>query len=166
LEQAVHWDDIGTQVCSIARTMSILGDRWTMLVMREVFIGTTTFDGFVAYTGATPQVVSARLKRLVEAGVLKKKPIAGSKGRSEYLLTEMGQDLHPIICTMMVWGDKWLSDGRGRPHVLRHTGCGCTTSPKLACDACGEFVSRKTLKGEPSPAMKRYRARMISEASV
>ncbi len=162
----MHWDDIGTQVCSIARTMSILGDRWTMLVMREAFIGTTMFDEFVAYTGATPQVVSARLKRLVEAGVLKKKSIAGSKGRSEYLLTEMGQDLHPIICTIMVWGDKWLSDGRGRPHVLRHTGCGCTTSPKLACDACGEFVSRKTLKGEPSPAMKRYRARMISEASL
>ena len=161
----MHWNDVGSQVCSIARTMSVLGDRWTMLVVREAFIGTTAFDEFVAYTGATPQVVSARLKRLMEAGILKKQPIADGKGRSEYLLTEKGQDLHPIICTTMIWGDKWLSDGQGRPHVLRHTGCGCATSPKLACDACGEFVSRKTLKGEPSPAMKRYRARMISEAS-
>ena len=160
----MHWDDVGSQVCSIARTMSILGDRWTMLVMREAFNGTKTFDEFVAYTGATPQVVSARLKRLVEAGVLSKQPVA--KGRSEYLLTEMGRDFHPVICTIMVWGDKWLSDGKGRPLVLRHTGCGCATTPKLACDACGEFVSRKTLKGEPSPAMKRYRSQMISEGSV
>jgi DNA-binding HxlR family transcriptional regulator len=162
----MHWDDVGSQVCSIARTMSILGDRWTLLVVREAFVDTKTFDEFVACTGATPQVVSARLKRLVEAGVLEKKPVAGCKGRSEYVLTEMGHDLHPIICTIMVWGDKWLSGGKGRPLVLRHTGCGCATSPKLACDACGEFVSRKTLKGEPSPAMKRYRARMISEVSV
>ena len=132
----------------------------------EAFNGTKAFDEFVAYTGATPQVVSARIKRLVEAGVLKKQPVAGCKDRSEYLLTEMGHDLHPVMCTMMVWGDKWLSDGKGRPLVLRHTGCGCATSPKLACDGCGEFVSRKTLKGEPSPAMKRYRARMISGGSV
>jgi DNA-binding HxlR family transcriptional regulator len=165
MESIVHWDDVGSQVCSIARTMSVLGDRWTMLIVREAFIGTNTFDEFVAYTGATPQVVSARLKRLVEAGVFKKEPVADGRGRSEYLLSEMGQDLYPVVCTIMVWGDQWLSDGRGRPHALRHTECGCMTSPKLACDACGEFVSRKTLKGEPSPAMKRYRARMFSEAS-
>jgi DNA-binding HxlR family transcriptional regulator len=165
-EKAMHWDDVGSQVCSIARTMSILGDRWTMLVVREAFIGTTKFDEFVAYTGATPQVVSARLSRLVEAGILKKESALGGKGRSDYLLTEMGQDLHPIVCTIMIWGDKWLSDRQGRPNVLRHTGCGCTTSPKLACDVCGEFVSRKNLKGEPSSAMNRYRARMASEASV
>ena len=116
----MHWDDVGSQVCSIARTMSILGDRWTMLVVREAFSGTKTFDEFVAYTGATPQVVSARLKRLVEAGVLNKQPV--TKDRSEYLLTEMGHDLHPVICTMIVWGDKWLSDGKARPLVLRHTG--------------------------------------------
>jgi DNA-binding HxlR family transcriptional regulator len=165
LRWVVHWDDVGSQVCSIARTMSVLGDRWTMLVVREAFIGTKTFDEFVAYTGAAPQVVSARLKRLLEAGVLKKEPVADGRSRSEYLLSEMGQDLYPVVCTIMVWGDRWLSDGRGRPHALRHTGCGCVTSPKLACDACGEFVSRKTLKGEPSPSMKRYRAQMFNEAS-
>jgi DNA-binding HxlR family transcriptional regulator len=162
----MHWDDVGSQVCSVARTMSILGDRWTMLIVREAFVDTKTFDEFVAYTGATPQVVSVRLKRLVEAGVLKKQPVEGWKGRSEYLLTEMGHDLYPIICTIMLWGDTWLSDGKGRPLVLRHTGCGCATTPKLACDACGEFVSSKTLKGEPSSGMKRYRARMISDAAI
>lgn len=160
----MHWDQVGSQVCSIARTMSIVGDRWTMLIVREAFAGTTTFDEFVGYTGATAQVVSARLKRLVEADILKKIPKASGAGL-EYVLTEMGLDLHPIICAITVFGDRWLSAGKPPPQVMRHVGCGCLTSPRLACSECGEFVSRDTLTREPSPAMLRYRARMLSETS-
>jgi DNA-binding HxlR family transcriptional regulator len=160
----VNWDQVGDQICSVARTMSILGDRWTMLVVREAFAGTTLFDEFVAYTGATPQVISERLKRLVEAGIFETR--AKDKGRgSEYVMTEMGRDLHPIISTIIVFGDKWLSDGKGPPQVTRHVGCGCVTAPRLACSECSEFVSPANLTREPSPAMQRYRARMLTAAS-
>jgi DNA-binding HxlR family transcriptional regulator len=158
----MRWDDVADQHCSVARSMAIFGDRWTMLIVREAFFGTRRFEQFVAYTGGTPQIVSSRLRRLVEEKILKKVPYADRPRRFEYRLTDKGRALHPILIAIMNWGDTWLDDGRGSPNPLRHVGCGHVTRPVMVCAACREDVSLATLRNEPSPRLQKQRTAMLA----
>ena len=158
----MRWDDVADQHCSVARSMAIFGDRWTMLVVREAFFGTKRFEQFVAYTGSTPQVVSSRLKRLVDEKILSKIPYSERPLRFEYLLTEKGRDLHPVLIAVMNWGDAWLDGGRGSPNPLRHVGCGHVTRPVMVCSACREDVSIATLRAEPSGRLQKQRKAMLA----
>lgn len=158
----MRWDDVSNLKCSVARALAILGDRWTMLLIREAFLGTRRFDELQALTGASPQAVASRLSRLVEAGVLRKVAYQHRPTRYEYRLTDMGRDLHPVLVSLMTWGDRWLDDGEGPPNPLRHTGCGAISRPQLICDECGEPVSLSTLVSEPSERMARQRRGMLS----
>ncbi|HEX7890925.1 MAG TPA: helix-turn-helix domain-containing protein [Ramlibacter sp.] len=158
----MRWDDVSDQKCSVARSLALLGDRWTMLLIREAFLGTRRFDELQALTGASPQVVASRLARLVEGGIMRKVPYQQRPTRYEYRLTEMGRELQPVLFTLMTWGDKWLDDGQGPPNPLRHTECGAITRPQLTCDECGEPVLAGNVMNEPSERWARQRREMLA----
>ena len=148
----MKWDDIGEQPCSIARTLSVMGDRWTMLILRNCFMGTRRFDDFQAHLGVTRHVLSERLKRLVEHGILVKTPYVDRQERFEYRLTDKGLELYPILLSMANWADKWMDQGAGAPMLYQHTSCGKIFKPVLICSECGEPIAAKQVRVQPSPA--------------
>jgi DNA-binding HxlR family transcriptional regulator len=136
----MRWSEIGDQDCSVARTLSVIGDRWTMLVLREAFMRTRRFDDFQRNTGAPRPVLADRLRVLVDHGVLERRPYGNHPDRFEYRLTDKGLDLYPVIVSLLTWGDHWMTDRDGPPLELRHNDCGQTMHPELACPECGEWV--------------------------
>ncbi len=121
--------------CSIARAVALLGERWTMLVLREAFRGVRRFDDIRANTGAPRQVLSARLTLLVDQGVLRRVPyqVLGQRARHEYRLTRKGMDLYPVLVSLLRWGDRYLADPGGPPVRLTHAGCGAPVEVALRC---------------------------------
>ena len=107
--------------CSIARTLDIVGEKWALLAIREVFLGNRTFDGMVRRTGAPRDTLAARLRTLTGAGILERRPYCEHPARYEYHLTRAGRDLYPVIITLMRWGDTYLAGQEGPPLVLQHT---------------------------------------------
>ncbi|RJL32046.1 winged helix-turn-helix transcriptional regulator [Bailinhaonella thermotolerans] len=120
--------------CSIERTLRVLGEKWTFLVLREAFSGVRRFADMQARTGAPRQVLSARLAKLVEEGMLRKVPYQepGQRQRDEYRLTEKGLDLYPIMISLMAWGDKYLAED-GAPVLITHRDCGAPVALELHC---------------------------------
>lgn len=121
--------------CSIARTLEVVGERWTMLVLREAFSGVRRFDMMQQRTGAPRQVLTDRLNRLVEAGLLRREPYRepGQRTRHQYRLTRAGMELYPALVALMNWGDKWRQAEAGRPVSLRHKDCGAEVKVTLRC---------------------------------
>lgn len=136
----MRWSDIGEQDCSIARALSVVGDRWTLLILREAFLRTRRFDDFQARTGAPRPVLAERLKTLVEHEVLERRRYSDHPERYEYRLTEKGLDLYPVVVSLLSWGDRWMTDAGQPPVKLRHRDCGELIHPELACPACGDGV--------------------------
>ena len=108
------------QVCSIARTLEVLGERWTMLVIRDVFNGKRRFDQIQENLGVARNVLSNRLARLVEEGILEKRAYQERPPRYEYFLTEKGLDLWPVMIGLLHWGDRYLAEPEGPPMLIRH----------------------------------------------
>ena len=127
-----HWP------CSIARSVDILGDWWTPLVLREAYYGLRRFDEFEASLRIGRNVLTQRLKRLVDEGLLERVQYSERPPRFEYRLTEKGRDFWPVLAAMAAWGDRWLDRGRGEPVLLRHTTCDHLTTATVACSHCGE----------------------------
>jgi DNA-binding HxlR family transcriptional regulator len=152
--RAVRWSEIGDQVCSVARTLSVVGDRWTLLVVRECFLGTRRFDDFQARLGATPHVLADRLRKLVAEGVLERVAYQERPRRHEYRLTEKGRDLYPVVASLARWGDRWASGPAGPPLLLRHRDCGAVTTPVLACSECGEPLDPRRVEPLAGPALR------------
>ena len=123
--------------CSIARTLDIVGEKWALLAIREVFLGNRKFDEMVHRTGAPRDTLAARLRTLVGAGVLERQQYSEHPARFEYRLTEAGRDLYPVIVTLMRWGDEHLAGNDGPPMVLQHR-CGHQLTAQVVCEACGE----------------------------
>jgi len=144
----MRWSEIGEQDCSVARTLSIVGDRWTMLVLREAFMRTRRFDDFQRATGAPRPILADRLRVLVENGVLSRRPYGNHPDRFEYRLTEKGLELYPVIVSLLTWGDRWMADHDGPPVELRHKECGHVVHPELACPECGEWVGARDILAE------------------
>ncbi|MET0326208.1 MAG: helix-turn-helix domain-containing protein [Ilumatobacteraceae bacterium] len=142
----MKWSDIASQQCSIARALSVVGDRWTMLVIRELFNGNRRFGGLLTETGAPPAILSERLAGLERDGVVTKRPYSQRADRFEYRLTAQGRDLYPVLVSLMAWGDRWMSDGRPPPVELRHTTCGHHTTPTLHCSACGGTIDPREMQ--------------------
>ena len=138
--QSVKWSEVGTQVCSLARSLSVVGDPWTLLFLREAFAGATKFEDFLSGTGSSRAIATARLGGLVEEGVLERIEYLEAPRRYEYRLTEMGRDLLPVILSLVKWGDEWLTDGGPRPVELTHTACGESAGYELRCKSCGEAI--------------------------
>jgi DNA-binding HxlR family transcriptional regulator len=135
------------RACSIARTLELVGERWALLALREVFLGVRRFDAIQRNTGAPRDVLSARLHKLLSAGLLERRQYQERPVRFEYRLTEAGRDLLPVLLTLMEWGDKHLVDGTP-PLTYRHR-CGADLTPVLVCQACGEPVARRDLTVVP-----------------
>jgi DNA-binding HxlR family transcriptional regulator len=137
------------RTCSIARTLEVVGERWALLVVREVSLGVRRFAGIQAATGAPPAVLSARLRDLVAAGVLETRPYQepGARSRLEYRLTDVGRSLQPVLTALKDWGDAHLCDERGVPVVTRHVDCGAAVHTELVC-ARGHVVGPRDLRAE------------------
>jgi DNA-binding HxlR family transcriptional regulator len=129
--------------CTVGRTMSILGERWTFVVVREVFNGVRRFDDIRRHSGIPRQVLSNRLGLLVEQDVLRRVPYQdpGERVRHEYRLTEKGFDLYPVLVAIADWGDRYLADAEGPPVEFEHRGCGAVVHSTLEC-AHGHRVGR------------------------
>ncbi|PWU62280.1 transcriptional regulator, partial [Micromonospora globispora] len=135
--------DWSVENCTIARAMAILGERWTLVVLREVFNGIRRFDDMRIRTGIPRQVLTNRLATLVEQGVLRREPYRepGSRVRHEYRLTEKGLDLWPVLVAVLGWGDRYLADPDGSPLGVGHRDCGAEVHVELRCAAGHELTS-------------------------
>jgi DNA-binding HxlR family transcriptional regulator len=123
--------------CPIAQTLGVVGERWTLLVLREAFFRTRRFDDFQRSLGIARNILADRLVTLVDAGVLERRLYQDRPRRYEYRLTEKGMDLWPVLVALQAWGEKH-AEASAPPIELVHTGCGHATSPVLACSHCGE----------------------------
>jgi DNA-binding HxlR family transcriptional regulator len=141
--------------CSIARTLDVIGEWWTVLIIRDAFRGTSRFDDFHASLGMARSVLSARLRKLTEQGVLERTAYSEHPPRHEYHLTDKGKALYPIIVSMLQWGDTWAQAPDGPPVVLVHDACGTVTHPVLTCPHCNTEVSPANAHSEPGPGRRR-----------
>lgn len=150
----MKWDEIGDQTCSIARALSEVGDRWTLLLLREAFLRTRRFADFVERTGAARNLVSDRLQKLVDAGILERRAYQTRPERYEYRLTEKGLDLYPVMMALVHWGDRWHDDGRGVPVEHVHRPCGHVMHAQPVCSACGERLDPREVEVRAGPALR------------
>jgi DNA-binding HxlR family transcriptional regulator len=141
-----------SQVCSIARSLEIVGDRWTILVIREAFLGTRRFEDFQRGLGCARNVLTDRLNRLVEAEVLRKVPYQERPPRHEYRLTRKGVELWPAMMTLMKWGDRHLAP-EGPPTRILHKDCDGELDERLRCDRCGAELGPRDVYGAPGPGL-------------
>lgn len=146
------------QDCSIARSLEILGERWTFLIIRDVFNGRRRFDQLQDGLGVARNVLANRLARLVEEGILQKRAYQERPARFEYRLTEKGIDLWPVLVAMLEWGDRYVAGPDGPPMVVRHKSCDGIVDGRGICRDCGERLdawdaySVRTGATEPAPA--------------
>ena len=144
--------DFGQMECSIARTMAVVGEPWSPLVVRDVYRGLTRFEQIQADLGISRKVLTERLRHLVEHGVLERRPY-GQGSRHEYVLTQKGLDLVDVLMVMVRWGDDWLDRGAGPPVLYRHHACGAVSSVTLRCANCGEAMGAETVDLLPGPGL-------------
>lgn len=127
--------------CSVARTLEVVGEWWTPLILRDAFLGVTRFDDFQQRLGIARNVLTARLNILVSEGIMEKALYQKRPERYEYKLTEMGRDLFSFVIALMGWGDRWTDVPRGPHHILIHDECGHEAKPVLICSHCGSEVT-------------------------
>jgi DNA-binding HxlR family transcriptional regulator len=133
------------RTCSIARTLGVTGDHWTGLLIREAFFGTRRFDDFQRNLAIAPNILSGRLRRLVERGILVASPYGDWPVRHEYRLTERGLDLYQLPLAMLTWGQRWLDTNASDIH-LSHTVCGDDLKPILSCERCAALITRHDIR--------------------
>lgn len=155
----MRWHEIGETRCSIARCLSVVGDRWTLLILREAFLGTRRFEDLQAHLGVSRHRLADRLRTLVSNEVLDRVPYQDRPERFEYRLTEKGRDLYPVIVSLMRWGDRWMAGQEGPPVELVHRSCGRTMTPEIVCPECGEAVHLQDVEARMSPGLTRRRSR-------
>jgi DNA-binding HxlR family transcriptional regulator len=149
-----HYD---SQVCSVARTLEVVGDRWTMLILRDVLLGVGRFDEFQRRLGIARNTLTDRLQRLVDDGVLERRRYQERPERFEYRLTDKGRDLWPVVVSMMKWGDRYLAPD-GPPRIVRHRDCGGEIDEHLSCQRCGQRLWAGDTVTEPGPGAARSEA--------
>lgn len=128
------------QDCNLARSLEVIGERWTLLIIRSALLGTTRFDGFLSQLDIARNVLSTRLTRLVEHEILERVPYQDKPVRYEYRLTPTGRDLTRAVVALMQWGDRNLPQELGPPRRADHIGCDGTVHVELHCTGCGRAV--------------------------
>ncbi|HKU97618.1 MAG TPA: helix-turn-helix domain-containing protein [Vineibacter sp.] len=151
----MRWRELDREACSVARTVSVIGDRWTLLVLRDCFMRVRRFEAFQARLGITRHVLADRLRKLVKAGVLSKVAYQQRPRRYEYRLTDAGLDLYPVMMAIVHWGDVHRAGRRGRPLLHEHKGCGHRFDPVTVCSACGEPISPREVHVHAGPGAPR-----------
>ncbi|MFV0525400.1 MAG: winged helix-turn-helix transcriptional regulator [Acidimicrobiales bacterium] len=142
--------DGGHPGCSIAATLGVIGDRWTVLILRDVFRGVHRFGELQQDLGIARNLLADRLAKLVDAGVLDRVAYQERPRRHEYRLTAKGADLSPALIALMRWGDRWYADG-APPTVLVHDACGTPLEQTVRCPRCGEAVQPGRIRSRPGP---------------
>ena len=136
--------------CSIAQCLEVVGEWWSLLIVRDAFMGVTRFDDFQRRLGISRNVLNQRLARLVETGVLVKVAYSDHPPRHDYRLSDKGRDLWPVLSTMRQWGDRYAAPD-GPPLQLIHAGCGHVSEARMVCSHCGEDVGPRDVRAVPGP---------------
>jgi DNA-binding HxlR family transcriptional regulator len=139
------------QHCSIARSLEVVGERWTLLILRDVLRGTRRFDDLQQSLGITRSVLSTRLSRLVDEGVLERRRYQDRPERFDYIPTKKGLDLWPVIVALLQWGDRYYAAPGGPPVVLEHKGCGGSIDERRVCTRCGQALDVRDAVALPGP---------------
>jgi DNA-binding HxlR family transcriptional regulator len=150
----MKWEDLSAEPCSVARTVAVIGDRWTLLILRDCFLGVRRFEAFQARLGISRTIIAERLKLLVDEGVLAKVAYQDRPVRHDYRLTEKGLALHPVIMAVVHWGDRFYGGEAGAPLLHRHKACGHDFHPVMTCSECGEAVGPRDVEPHPGPGAK------------
>jgi DNA-binding HxlR family transcriptional regulator len=145
--------DFASMPCSIARSIALAGEPWSPLVIRDVFIGINRFDDLQSDLGISRKVLAERLKHLVDAGLLERRPYSERPPRDEYVLTQMGSEFMDVLMAMVAWGDRWTAGDAGPPILYRHKECGQITHVEPHCAACGETLRSGDVELEPGPGL-------------
>lgn len=142
-------DELQNVYCSVARTWSVIGERWTMMILRECFRGETRYDHFRSQLGLGSNVLNDRLRLLAAEGILERVPYQDNPPRHEYRLTTKGADLYPVLVALMSWGDRYEVDVP--PVRLVHRGCGHAAEPRMTCAHCAAPLSWRDMTAEIEP---------------
>jgi DNA-binding HxlR family transcriptional regulator len=137
--------------CAVAQSLEVVGEWWTLLILRDAFFGVRRFDEFVQRLGIARNVLANRLDTLVEHAVLERRPYDEGRGRYDYILTDKGRALWPVITALREWGDEWVVGEGNEPILLEHKSCGNVTHTKVVCDCCGETLDARGVRAVPGP---------------
>lgn len=149
----MKWNDLASERCSLSRALSAVGDRWTLLILRDAFLKVRRFDEFEASLKISRRSLTERLQALVEDGLLERRPYSERPLRHEYRLTEKGLALYPALLALVHWGDEWYGDGNGPPVRHRHKACGQHFRLTATCSECGEALGPRDVVAEPQPML-------------
>src|SRR5580704_7748397 len=159
---------IANKECSMARAMEVVGDRWSILILREAYYGVKRFDEFEYYVGIAPNILSTRLKKLVDAGIMTRVPLPEHSGRYEYVLTEKGRDFFPAYLALKKWGDDWLAEPTGPQVVFRDRSSGRQIEYRTPLSADGKPLRLEDIEvvaGSGAVAFNRKRFGLGAEAN-
>jgi DNA-binding HxlR family transcriptional regulator len=149
----MKWNDVSSEQCSVARTSAVLGDRWTLVILSECFLGVRRFEDFKDRLDISRTTLSTRLQRLEEHGVLERRLYQSHPERFEYRLTQKGADLYPVISTIVNWGDRYYAGEHGPPIIRTHKACGADIAPQLICPDCKEPITPRDMTARARPDM-------------
>jgi DNA-binding HxlR family transcriptional regulator len=149
--------------CSIARPLSFLGERWSILVLRDLFLGRRRFDEIQESLGVATNVLSQRLATLVDEGIVERRPYSEHPERFEYRLTEKGRDLQPVLLALLRWGDRYMTGVEGAPLETVHEECGKAFHMVPTCSECGGAVESANIISRPGPGANEDQRRRYAE---
>jgi DNA-binding HxlR family transcriptional regulator len=147
--------DFTAMPCSIARTLAVVGEPWTPLILRDITFGLTRFDEIQRDLGVATNVLTDRLNTLVEGGLVSRQPYQTRPLRHRYQLTEAGAELLPVLLALLRWGDRWAGDGSGPPVTIVHRECGQATEALLVCAACNRPLGTHNVSARTGPGGQR-----------
>jgi DNA-binding HxlR family transcriptional regulator len=139
--------------CSVAQALEVVGEWWSLLIVRDAFLGVRRFDDFQRSLGLSRGILTDRLTRLVEAGVLERRRYQERPPRYEYRLTQKGRDLWPVTMALAKWGDRYLAED-GPPRLFLHRGCGGEVTERLTCAKCGAELTVRDIETKPGPGAR------------
>ena len=142
----MKWAELAEQRCSVARSVAVIGDRWTLMLLRDCFLGIRRFEDFERRLGISRSIIADRLKILTDEGVLCREAYQARPVRHEYRLTDKGVALGPVMLAIVHWGDTHYAGAEGPPLIHRHKACGCDFTPVQTCSACGDPVGPREVE--------------------
>lgn len=157
--------DYDGQTCSVARALEVVGERWTLLILRSAFLGVRRFDDLHEELGITRSVLTTRLERMVEEGLLKRLAYQERPVRHEYRLTAKGRELWPVLLQLMRWGDAYYPEPSGVPLIVEHARCGGQPDEHLLCERCGEPLTCFNTRPRPGPGLAEMEADRMAGAA-
>jgi len=161
----MRWDSLAKVDCSLARTLAVIGDRWTLMILRDAFLRVRRFEDFEKSLKIARRVLSERLALLVKHGILAKVAYQERPVRHEYRLTEKGLELYPALVALVHWGDKHYAGKDGPPVIHRHLKCGHDFRSVMTCSECGEPVAAREVAARAATPADRSRSRTAATRS-